>query len=102
MRMKPTKGQRWRVSVYGLGVMENLPRGFPMEHKASRKREIADSHFARFAALIGGGKVGRVILHQGKLYMGDSQYIENDTRWWPDRYPQNAEAHASATKEPIA
>jgi hypothetical protein len=71
-------------------VNENLPRGFPLEHKASRKREIADGHFARFAAQIGGGKIGRVILHQGKLYTGSSQYIENDTRWWPDRYPQNA------------
>ena len=29
-------------------------------------------------------------MHQGKLYLGSSQYIHNDTRWWPARYPQNS------------
>jgi hypothetical protein len=87
MKLKPTKGQRWRVSVYGPGVTDNLPRSWPLEHKASREQATAQAHFASFAAKVGNGKVGRVILHQGKLYMGSSQYIENDTKWWPDRYP---------------
>ena len=89
MRLRPTKGQRWRVSVYPPGVTDNLPTDFPMIHKASREQATAQEHFARFAAQIGDGKIGCVIMHQGKLYMGQSQYIHDDTRWWPERYPQN-------------
>ena len=96
MRLKPTKGQRWRVSVYPPGVTANLPADFPSVRKTSRKQETAQEHFDRFAAQIGGGTIGRVIMHQGKLYMGSSQYIHNDTRWWPDRYPQNSEVSSGA------
>lgn len=83
MRMKPTKGQRWRVSVYPPGVDANVPTQYPLIHKASREQATAEAHFASFARQIGGGNIGRVICHQGKLYSGHSQYIHNDTRWWP-------------------
>ncbi len=89
MRMHPTKGQRWRVSVYPPGVMDNLPTQLPMKHHACHEEATAKAHFDRYAAEIGKGKIGRVIMHQGKLYMGYSQYLHDDTRWWPTRYPQN-------------
>lgn len=82
MKLHPTKGRRWRVSVYPPGVADNVPVDYPLIHKASRKQATAQEHFDRYAAQIGAGKIGRVILHQGKLYMGYSQYIENDTDWW--------------------
>ena len=81
MRLRQPKTRRWRVSVYGPGVADILPRQYPMAHRASRSREIAQRHFARFAARLGDGVVGRVILHQGKLDAGYSQRIEDDTRW---------------------
>lgn len=81
MRLKPTKGRRWRVSVYPPGVTANLPEDYPLVHKASRDQSIAQSHFDRYAQQIGGGKIGRVIMHQGKIYTGSSQYIHNDTQW---------------------
>ena len=96
MRLKPTKGQKWRVSVFPPGTTANLPKGFASVHKASREQANAQAHFDRFASQIGGGDIGRVIMHQGKLYMGSSQYIHNDTRWWPDRYPQNSEVSSGA------
>lgn len=82
MKLKPTKGLRWRVSVYPPGVTDNLPEDYPLVHKSSRDQAIAQSHFDRYASQIGDGKTGRVIMHQGKLYTGSSQYIHNDTEWW--------------------
>jgi hypothetical protein len=81
VRRTPTKGLRWRVSVYPPGVDANLPDDYPLIHKASRDFKTARNQFERFASQIGGGKIGRVIMHQGKLYRGSSQYIEEDTRW---------------------
>lgn len=81
MRTKPSATLRWRVSVYGPEEKENVPKGNTMIHKASRKRELADGHFLRFAKQIGNGKIGRVILHQGLLHRGTA-YVENDTQWW--------------------
>ena len=92
MRLKPTKGQRWRVSVYPPGVTDNLPAEYPLIHKASREQATAQAHFDRFSAQMGSGHFGRVIMHQGKLYMGSSQYIHNDTQWWPDKYSPNDKA----------
>ena len=86
MKLKPDKKRRWRVSVYGLGIKDHVPKSFPLIHKASRQQVIAQEHFDRFAALIGGGKIGRVIMHQGKLYTGYSAYIHSDTDWFPWRY----------------
>ena len=99
MRLKPTKGQRWRVSVYPPGVTDNVPKNYPLIHKASREQEIAQAHYDRFAKQIGDGKIGRVILHQGKLYTGWSQYIHNDTQWWN---PPNAEFNATRKPEPAS
>lgn len=82
MRTKPTKGRRWRVSVYPPGVTAKIPTDYPMVHKASRDPEIAKKHYEHFAAQIGKGTVGRAILHQGLLYRGESQYIEADTDWF--------------------
>ena len=76
---RPDKRRRWRVSVYAPGVTD--PASFPMVHKASRRLEIAQAHFDRYAAQIATGKVGRVVLHQGKLYTGYSRYIHEDTAW---------------------
>ena len=95
MRLKPTPGQRWRVSVYPPGVVDNLPDAYPATHKASRDQQTAQRHFDRFAALIGGGRVGRVIMHQGKLYTGFNQYLHDDTQWWPDKYRPAALAPTS-------
>ena len=80
MRMRPDKKRRWRVSVYAPGVTD--PASYPLIHKASRSQDIAQEHFNRFAAQIGQGKIGRVILHQGKLYSGYCAYIHTDTDWF--------------------
>ena len=72
--------------MYPPGVTDNLPAQYPLTHKASRDQTTAQRHFDRFAAQIGCGNVGRVIMHQGKLYAGYSQYLHNDTQWWPDKY----------------
>jgi len=66
--------------VYAPGVTD--PALYPLIHKASRDIAIAQQHFDRFAAQIRTGKVGRVILHQGKLYAGYSRYIHDDTDWY--------------------
>jgi hypothetical protein len=87
MRLKPTKGQRWRVSVYPPGVDANVPTDYPLLHKASREQATAQAHYEFYSRQIGGGKIGRVIMHQGKLYMGSSQYIHDDTRWHPPNAP---------------
>lgn len=79
--MTPTKDRRWRVSVFGPGSTENVPKSFPLVHKSSAKQEVAQRHFEAFARQIGNGTVGRVIMHQGKLYKGSQQYIHEDTRW---------------------
>jgi hypothetical protein len=81
VRLKPTKGQRWRVSVYPPGVTDNVPTDYPLIHKASREQATAQAHYDHYARQIGNGKIGRVIMHQGKLYMGSSQYMHNDTQW---------------------
>ena len=81
MRLKPSKGQRWRVSVYPPGVDENVPKQYPLKHHACRERVTAQKHFERYAMQIGKGEIGRVILHQGKLYIGYNAYMHYDTRW---------------------
>jgi len=86
MRLTPTKGLKWRVSVYPPGVTSNLPTVWPLIHKACREQATAQKHFDSFAAQIGNGKVDRVIMHQGKLYLGYSQYMHIDTQWYPDKY----------------
>lgn len=81
MKLRPTKGKRWRVSAYPPGIVAAVPSDPPLEHRASREQATAQAHFNRLAAQIGKGQVGRVIMHQGKLYTGYSQYIHADTRW---------------------
>jgi hypothetical protein len=82
MRLRPSKHQKWRVSVYPPGVTANVPTDYPLVHKACREQATAQKHFNIFAAQIGSGKIGRVIMHQGKIYSRSSQYIHNDTDWW--------------------
>ena len=89
MRLKPSKNQRWRISVYPPGVTANVPTDYPLVHKASREKAIAQKHFDHFAAQIGKGEIGRVIFHQGKLYTGDNAYIETDTQWFKYKYPHD-------------
>ena len=89
MRSKPSPTQRWRVSVYPPGVTASLPADFPLVHKASRKFETAVAHFKSFAAKVGDGKIGRVIMHQGKLYRGHNQCIFADTQWFDYQYPDS-------------
>ncbi len=93
MKLKPTKNRRWRVSVFSPDVTSNLPTEYPLVHKASKEQATAQAHYDRFARRIGDGKIGRVIMHQGKLYLGDSQYIHKDTHWYPEQYPQSGGPH---------
>lgn len=84
MRLHPSKNQRWRVSVYKTSTDDKAT--FPIKHTASRSFEIAKNIFEQYASKIKTGEVGRVILHQGKLYTGYNAYVEIDTNWFPYRY----------------
>lgn len=95
MRLKPSKGLRWRVSFSPPGVDANLPTDWPLRHHASRNQETAQAHYDRYRAQVGKGEIGRVIMHQGLLYRGDAQYLHRDTHW---ERPRTAEQIAAAAE----
>jgi len=82
-RLKPDNRRKWRVSAYAPGAKDLAT--YPLVHKASRDREIAQGHFDRLSAQIGKGKIGRVVMHQGLLYRGYGSYIHYDTDWKKSR-----------------
>jgi hypothetical protein len=86
------KQRRFRVSVYPPGAEK---KHWPLVHKASRDLATAKKHYDDFVSKIG-GKIGFVILHQGKLYLGFSSKTLLDSRWFShctDYKPETSEAY---------
>jgi hypothetical protein len=73
--------RRFRVSVYPPNVSV---KSWPLVHKASRELRLAKGHFDHFQAKITSGEFGRVVLHQGKLYLGHSFKILMDSDWFKE------------------